>query len=55
MPVGIYYCVHIQSRITKKEKADIMILDLYYIVLDLSGIKLPFQIAINILKYSQFL
>lgn len=29
-----------------------MILDLYYILLDLSDIKLPFEIAINILKHS---
>lgn len=38
---------YLQSRITKKEKPDMMILDLYYTLLDLSDIKLPFEIAIK--------
>lgn len=44
--------VYLQSRIAKKEKADIMSLDLYYTLLDLSDIKLPFETAENILKHS---
>lgn len=53
MSVRICYCVRISSLelFKKGKKADVMILDLYFI-LDLSDIKLPFQIAINLSKHS---